>query len=217
MLVHDKSSIKGARPLGMLTNEMLDLGDIVKMSPTTRHREKDLIFAQGDVAGELYVVEYGCIRTSQVTPEGRRMVTGFYFAGDVFGFDVGQERQCCADALTAAGTRRFKLGMREMAHPVVAEMFLHHLDRVQQHLLILGTQNAIERVAAFLVTLADRQGEHNKVKLPMSRCDIAEHLGLTLETVSRALHKLEDLSLIELTSARLIVLRSRKELIALGS
>lgn len=217
MLVHDRTFAIGARPVGVLTPEMLELDDIVTMSPTSRHRDKDLIYAQGDPAGELYVVEYGCVRTSQVTPEGRRMVTGFHFAGDVFGFDVGPERQCCADALTPAGTRRFKLGMREMAHPVVAEMILHHLESVQQHLLILGTQNSIERVAAFLVLLSDRQGEGNKVKLPMSRCDIAEHLGLTLETVSRAMHKLEDLGLIDITSARLIALRNRRELLALGA
>lgn len=217
MLVQNTISVGAVRPIGPLTEAMLDPGDIVRTTATMRHREKDLIYAQGDAAGELYIVDYGCVRTSQVTPEGRRMVTGFYFAGDVFGFEVGAERHYCAEALSDAGTRRFRLGLKEMAHPAVADMLLHHLDRIQQHLLILGTQNSIERVAAFLVALADAQGERTQVKLPMSRCDIAEYLGLKLETVSRALHRLQDMGLVDLNSARSIVLRSRRELIALGA
>ncbi|AEQ52564.1 helix-turn-helix domain-containing protein [Pelagibacterium halotolerans] len=190
----------------------------IRLSATARHREKELIYAQGDEAGDIYIVEFGCVRVSRITLEGRRLVTGFYFAGEVFGFETGTERQCYAEALEYSGTRTFHLEGRDLANPRIAEMLFDHLESIHQHLLILGTQNAIERVAAFLVGIADRRGvDGPRARLPMSRCDIADHLGLTLETVSRAMHRLQALKLIRLVGAREIVLLDRDALIDLGA
>ncbi|WP_417584903.1 helix-turn-helix domain-containing protein [Pelagibacterium sp.] len=189
-----------------------------KLGGTTRHREKELIYAQGDEAGDIYIVEYGCVRVSRITPEGRRLVTGFYFAGQVFGFETGGERQCYAETLEYSGTRRLQLDDRDLANPLIAEMLFGYLESIHQHLLVLGTQNSIERVAAFLVGIADRREDgSNKARLPMSRCDIADHLGLTLETVSRAIHRLQVLKLITLVGAREVILLDRTALIELGA
>jgi CRP/FNR family nitrogen fixation transcriptional regulator len=76
------------------------------------------------------------------------------------------------------------------------------LTKAQEHLLVLGRQNAIERVAAFLVDLAERQGGLPQVDLPMSRMDIGDYLGLTLETVSRVFSKLKETGVIRLPDAR---------------
>jgi CRP/FNR family nitrogen fixation transcriptional regulator len=197
---------------GERTGRVDSLHSDLRLLATTRHREKDFIYVQGDPAGELYLVTYGCVRTSQVTPEGRRMVTGFHFPGDVFGFEPGKERLTSADALTGSGTRRIEPDARASQHLKVRDLLLCYLERLQRHLLILGTQNSIERVAAFLLVMAAAQGDSGKVRLPMSRCDIAEHLGLTLETVSRAMHRLELHGLIDLVSPRLILLLDRKGL-----
>ncbi|WP_421950943.1 helix-turn-helix domain-containing protein [Pelagibacterium sp.] len=196
----------------------LGLPNGIKLGGTNRHREKELLYAQGDLAGDIFIVEFGCIRVSRITLEGRRLVTGFYFAGDVFGFETGAERQCYAEALEYSGTRKFHLDERDLANPQIADMLFGYLESIQQHLLILGTQNAIERVAAFLVGIADRRGgEGPRARLPMSRCDIADHLGLTLETVSRAIHRLQVLKLITLVGARDVILLDRDALIDLGA
>lgn len=190
----------------------------VNLGGTVRHREKDLIYAQGDEAGEIFIVEFGCVRVSRITLEGRRLVTGFYFAGEVFGFETGAERQCYAEALEYSGTRNFHLDDKDLANPQIADMLYRHLESIHQHLLILGTQNSIERVAAFLVGIADRrEGGGTKARLPMSRGDIADHLGLTLETVSRAIHRLQVLKLITLVGAREVILLNRDALLDLGA
>jgi len=190
----------------------------VKFGGATRHREKELIYAQGDESGDIFIVEFGCVRVSRITLEGRRLVTGFHFAGEVFGFETGAERQCYAEALEYSGTRKFHLDGRELANPRIADMLFGYLESIHQHLLVLGTQNAIERVAAFLVGIADRQGgEGARARLPMSRCDIADHLGLTLETVSRAIHRLQVLKLVTLVGARDVLLLDRKALLDLGA
>ena len=190
----------------------------LKLSATARHREKELIYAQGDEAGDIFIVEFGCVRVSRITLEGRRLVTGFYFAGEVFGFETGSERQCYAEALEYSGTRTFHLEDRDLTNPRIADMLFDYLESTHQHLLILGTQNAIERVAAFLVGIADRRGgDGPRARLPMSRSDIADHLGLTLETVSRAIHRLQVLKLITLVGARDVILLDREALIDLGA
>lgn len=216
MLVESLASAMPAAALAGLGNANINLGKVVRLSATARHREKDLIYTQGDSAGHLYFVEYGCIRTSFVTPEGRRLVTGFHFPGDAFGFDLGAERQVSAEALIPSATRRCKVSVQEWGTPAICDVLQRNLSRIQRHLTVLGTQNSIERVAAFLIDLADTQNQRNKINLPMSRGDIADYLGLTLETVSRALHRLQLLGLIDLINARLICLCDRQALLALG-
>lgn len=194
------------------------LADGINLSAMVRHREKDLIYAQGDEAGDIFIVEFGCVRVSRITLEGRRLVTGFYFAGEVFGFETGTERECYAEALECSATRKFRLARGQLGNPQIADMLFGYLESIHQHLLVLGTQNAIERVAAFLVDIADRRGSDGPfAHLPMSRCDIADHLGLTLETVSRAMHRLQALKLIRLAGAREILLLDRDALIDLGA
>ncbi|TIT81046.1 MAG: transcriptional regulator, partial [Mesorhizobium sp.] len=93
---------------------------------------------------------------------------------------------------------------------------LKGLTRAQEHLLVLGRQNAIERVAAFLVEMSDRQGGLRQVELPMSRIDIGDYLGLTIETVSRVFTRLKEKGVIRLLSLRSIEILKRDTLLAMG-
>jgi CRP/FNR family nitrogen fixation transcriptional regulator len=91
-------------------------------------------------------------------------------------------------------------------------MALKGLVRAQEHLLVLGRQNALERVAAFLADMAERQGGLRQVELPMSRNDIADYLGLTIETVSRVFTRLKHDGVIRLPSLRSVEIVKRQAL-----
>ena len=86
------------------------------------------------------------------------------------------------------------------------------LERAQNHLLLLGRKNAQERVATFLLEMASRAASTTEIELPMSRQDIADYLGLTIETVSRTLTQLEGDAAIEIPTSRHILLRDRSAL-----
>ncbi|MGH6958392.1 MAG: helix-turn-helix domain-containing protein, partial [Caulobacteraceae bacterium] len=94
---------------------------------------------------------------------------------------------------------------------------LHHLDRAERHMLTLGRKSARERVAWFLMDMAERIPAPTTVELPMSRQDIADYLGLTIETVSRTMTQLQEDRLIALPSCRQVVLRERGALAELAA
>jgi CRP/FNR family nitrogen fixation transcriptional regulator len=89
---------------------------------------------------------------------------------------------------------------------------LRSLVRAQNHMLLLGRKSALEKIATFLLDMAERTADDDALDLPMSRTDIADHLGLTIETVSRSFTQLERQGLIELPSARHVVLSNRAAL-----
>jgi CRP-like cAMP-binding protein len=176
-----------------------------------RHAE---IYGEGEPADYLYKVVSGTVRTSKVLADGRRQVGGFYLRGDIFGLETGPEHAFSAEAITECRVLVIKhstlIARARTDHEVAFQLWMlsgRELRRLQDHLLLL-IKNAPERVAAFLLALAERS-TGDSIELPMSRQDIADHLGLTIETVSRTLSYLESIHAIELVSARRIVLRNR--------
>jgi CRP/FNR family nitrogen fixation transcriptional regulator len=159
------------------------------------------IYAQGDRAGHLYLVEFGTVRLSRVTSDGRRQITSFCFAGDVFGLEEGGEHEFSAESVDGAGIRALRpanvTGFAQSVLSVALRSFAH----VQKHMLLLGRLGANERMARFLIDLMDRQqSDDDLINLPMQRNDIADYLGITFETVSRALRVLKDRGLIRLNT-----------------
>jgi CRP-like cAMP-binding protein len=188
--------------------------------PFARNAE---IYVEGEPAEYLYKVIEGTVRTSKVLADGRRQVGGFYLPGDVLGLETGDEHAFSAEAITDAKVLVIKrsalIALAERDHEVARQLWTltsRELRRVQDHILLL-IQTAQERVAAFLLEMAERIPGGNAVDLPMSRQDIADYLGLTIETVSRTLSHLEDVSTIELPSSRRIVLRNRSALSRLNA
>lgn len=172
------------------------------LSAVTFYNEDAVIYAQGEDTGPLYLVEFGAVRTYRLTADGRRQISAFYFAGEVFGFEAGDEHHFYAESIERSGIRVLRPTHGDRQADTVLPLALQSLIRAQEHLLVLGRQNAVERVAAFLLDLADRQDSETHVDLPMSRADIADYLGLTFETVSRVLRKLKELRLIRLAATR---------------
>ena len=185
-----------------------------------RHAE---IYGEGEPADYLYKVMTGVLRTCKVLADGRRQVGGFYLRGDTFGLETGAEHAYSADAITECrvlvARHSTLIARAKTDHEVAFQLLVltgRELRRLQDHVLLL-IKNAPERVAAFLLALAERSSTGNSIELPMSRQDIADHLGLTIETVSRTLSYLESLQAIELLSARRVLLRNRCALVRLSA
>jgi len=157
-----------------------------------------VIYAEGDAAGPLYVVEFGTVRICRVTADGRRQITGFLTAGDAFGFEAGAEHDSYAESVDGAGVRVLRATGGQEPTGAVLHMALKSLARTQHQLMLLGCKSANVRIAAFLFDLSERQGDDRPVHLAMQRNDIADYLGMTFETVSRALRFLKDERIIRL-------------------
>jgi len=176
------------------------------------------IFGENEPADYVYRVISGSVRTYKILSDGRRQVGGFYLPGDIFGLEFADEHTFSAEAIADAKVVVVKrsaitaLAGRDAA--IGRELFAltgRELRRVQDRVLLL-VKSAQERVASFLLEMAERASAGNTVELPMSRQDIADYLGLTIETVSRTLTGLESAATIEVPTSRRIVLRNRSAL-----
>lgn len=172
-------------------------------------RKGEELFAEGDAADWFYKVMTGAIRTSKLLSDGRRQIGAFHLAGEIFGLEAGEVHRFTAEALAGATVLAFRRTCLELsAHDseVLREEVLasaiRSLDRAQEHMLLLGRKTAQEKVAAFLLDMADRMPDgEGPFELPMSRSDIADYLGLTIETVSRTLSQFTRDGLIRLPAA----------------
>ena len=174
------------------------------------------IYAQGEKAGAFYQVEFGAVRIYRLLADGRRQISAFHLAGETFGFEADTTHHFFAEAINATGVRVFRLNAgADMSHQLLP-LALKGLTRAQEHLLVLGRQNAIERVAAFLVDMVERQGGLRQVELPMSRTDIGDYLGLTIETVSRVFTRLKDKGVIRLLNLRSVEILKQDVLQTMG-
>ena len=162
------------------------------------------IYGQGEQAGSLYQVEFGAVRVYRLLADGRRQISAFHLAGETFGFEADSTHHFFAEAIVGTGIHAFCLSAVADFSRELLPLALRGMTRAQEHLLVLGRQNAIERVAAFLVDMAERQGGLNEVELPMSRQDIGDYLGLTIETVSRIFSKLRGKGIIKLRGLRTV-------------
>ncbi len=211
------------RPISM-RNALAPLSHTLNLGTPVSYRRNAEIFGEKEPADYAYRVVNGSVRTYKILDDGRRQIGGFHLPGDIFGLlEFGDEHAFSADAITDTTVlvvKRKMLAMLAGRHPAIArELFTftgRELRRVQDHVLLL-VKTAQERVASFLLEMADRACSGNVVQLPMSRQDIADYLGLTIETVARTLTVLEGAAVIELSTSRRIVLRNRSALERLNS
>lgn len=176
------------------------------------------IFGESEPADYLYKVVSGGVRTYRVLSDGRRQIGGFYLPGEVFGLSLGTEHAMSAEAIADTKVlvvKRSAINAIADRDPAIGRELLRltaqELRRVQDRIMLL-IKSAQERVAGFLLEMADRVVADDVINLPMSRQDIADYLGLTIETVSRTLSALERSATIGLPSSRRIVLRDRAAL-----
>jgi len=145
------------------------------------------------------------VRTMRLFGDGRRQIAAFYFPGELIGPEAGAVQRFAAEALDETVVVAVRLSTLDAVaggpelERAIWQATRRELERVQEHLLVLGRKSAAERVASFLLTLARRTpGLH--VSVPMSRQDIADYLGLTIETVSRGISEFKRRQYISATS-----------------
>ncbi len=177
------------------------------------------IYGEDEPAEYVYQVISGAVRSYKLLSDGRRQIGAFHLPGDVFGLESGATHRLATEAIIDTTVRLVKRKSLEQAagHDVqVARklwtMTAGELRHAEDHMLLLGRKTAMERVATFLLEMDRRLTVAGMMALPMCRRDIGDYLGLTLETVSRALSQLHAQGVLGFSGARQIVLRNRQRL-----
>ncbi len=223
MLSHT-TNLSGAQNLGRsvrfatpaASHSLIETMEMMGASmPYARNAE---IYGENEPTEYLYKLVAGTVRTSKILNDGRRQIGEFYLPGDLFGHEVGSEHSFSAEAITGVKVIVIKRSAVEALaardNDVARQLWAmtgRELQRMQEHILLL-IKSAQERVAGFLLEMAERIKSTDELELPMSRQDIADYLGLTIETVSRTLTILENSAAISLPTSRRIVLRNRAAL-----
>ena len=186
-------------------NGLLDDGSIRHLA-VSEHA-----FFEGDRESHIYRIEEGLIRLYRLLADGRRQIIGFRSAGHVIGIGSHGEQFCSAEAVTAVTLRALPLSVagRRMHeepryHAEFVNILTDELAEARRQLAVLNHRSALEKVAAFIVDHFRRSGSSGPVELQVSRNDMADFLGLTIETVSRTLTKLRNQRVIEIPQAQSI-------------
>jgi len=183
----------------------------------------DEIYAEGGSADVWYKVVSGTVRICKLLADGRRHIAEFCFSGDCFGIDTAGERRYSAEALDDAVVMRYQRRATEQLvdrNPALArklrDTVLRELTAAHGRAFLLARMTAPERVAAFLLEMRERRDRTKFVDLPMSRNDIADYLGLTIETVCRTLSAFKRAGAIAIASPHRIELLDRSALEAMS-
>jgi CRP/FNR family nitrogen fixation transcriptional regulator len=182
------------------------------------------IYGEKEPADYVYQVRTGAARSYKLLSDGRRQIGAFHLVGDIFGLENNSEHRFTAEAIVDTTVRLIKRRSLELvaeSDAIVARNLLsmttNNLQHAEDHMLLLGRKTSLERVAAFLIEMDRRLAAAGVLALPMCRRDIADYLGLTLETVSRALSRLYKLGILGFigNNQRQIVLLDRQQLASL--
>ncbi len=184
-----------------------------RMGFTNSYPMNTEIYGEEEPAQYLYKVNSGAVRTYRILENGRRQIAAFYVPGDVFGLESRDEHALSAESISQCKlllVKRRDLIVLASHDNVVARLLwtltAAELRRAQDHTLLFA-MSAEQRVAGFLMEMAERLSTNDEVNLPMARRDIADYLGLTIETVSRSLTHLENTAAIKIPTSRRIQFR----------
>jgi CRP-like cAMP-binding protein len=205
-----------ARATTTMVNEVTAFDRIGTVVPLRRDQT---LFFEGDSAQYFYKVVSGAVRSCKLLADGRRQVSQFLLPGDFVGLDSNDTYHSSVEAVNDATLMRYPrraVDQLVQQQPQLGKSLLgllcEELFAAQAQMLLLGRKNAVERLASFLLAMSERNGENDRVELPMTRGDIADHLGLTIETVSRIFSQLKGRGVIQLKASSEVVIKRRREL-----
>ncbi|QNN64652.1 helix-turn-helix domain-containing protein [Sphingomonas rhizophila] len=195
--------------------------------PTVHYKAGDTVVFEADEAANVYSLTAGLLRLSKLLPDGRRQIAGFLFPGDFLGITMEEEHAFTAEAVAPSTLCKFprsRFDQMVASNPQLERRLYavaaHELAAARQQLVLLGRKTATERVASFLLMISGRcttrQGA--EIDLPISRIDMADYLGLRIETVSREISALKVARVIQLTGRQTfrIIDRNRLDQLADG-
>ncbi len=192
---------------------------------TVHFTRNETIFTKGDEARYSYRVVEGAVRLSRIFADGRRQIVNFFLPDETFGIELSDEYSASAEAVgdvVALRCPRLCIAQLTEGDPDISQkrlaMFSKSLAAAERHVAMLGHQSAKERVASFFMALEMERRTDNQhtLDLPLSRQDIADYLGLTIETTCRALSELKRQNIITTPSRRRIVIRDLPGLAAIA-
>jgi len=189
--------------------DKVELRELEHLGRHVHFQSCETVFAQEEMTTSFYNLLDGVMRLYKLLPDGRRQIVGFALPGDFLGMTATARHSVSADAIGAVAICRFSRAsfarfVADKPHLLcrINELAVRELSQAQDHMVLLGRRSAEEKVATFLIGWRDRLTRHSDlaktVPLPMSRQDIADYLGLTIETVSRTFTKLERDGVIEI-------------------
>ncbi len=199
------------------------LDDCLDQASVRRFQAKEFVFVEGDPATSIYRIEAGAVSLFKILPDGRRQILGFAYAGDFIGLGVQGEHIMNAQVIKPSRIRSMPLAaLHKIATSdpslsfTLYQAIAEELAATRDLMMTTGHRSATERVAAFLTAMSRRNerigAPADIIDLPMTRADIADFLGLTIETVSRTLTKLKNRGLIDLPQSARVRLLDMVEL-----
>lgn len=194
-----------------------ELGKLSKLAHHSFSAPHQLLFQEGDPAREVFNVLEGTVKLYKGLPDGRTQITGFLFPGDFLGLSSGAEYAYSAEAVDHVKVCRFQrreltaaFGTMQKLTERLLRISTDELTAAQEQMLLLGRKTAREKLLSFLLTMSERAKKRGKpgnpIALTMSRAEIADYLGLTVETVSRTLTKLREEGVLKLPRPQEVVL-----------
>ncbi len=204
------------------------LREFKESGPTVHYNAGDTVVFEADQATHVYSLISGLLRISKLLPDGRRQIAGFLFPGDFLGITMEEEHAFTAEVIAPSEMCKFQRRQFDEfieQHPALERRLhafaAHELAAARQQLVLLGRKTATERIASFLLKLEGHchsVRENQEIAVPMSRADVADYLGLRIETVSREISRLKADRVIQLTGRQAfrIVDRSRLKQMAEG-
>ena len=190
------------------------LKDLFKGQLAESFSAGEALFWEGDQAGQIFEVLEGVLRVYKILPDGRRAIMGFIHPGDVLGVSFQDRYLFTAEAVTGVKVRRFSRGRffsrvneSPALQPQLFALLCDEMSAAQDQMVLLGRKSAEERVVSFLLAIHRKCPADNEIELPMSRLDMADYLGLTIETVSRMMTSLVRRGLIHATGRHRLALR----------
>ncbi len=223
MLVHQTSTSLSRSHVPNALGMIAGSSPVISMSEHSYKRGSE-VYREREPAEYIYQVKSGVVRSHKLLPDGRRQISAFHIPGDVLGLENSSVHRFTAEAVVDATVRLISRESLDAATEHDGSLTMNllsvtttNLRHAEEHMLLLGRKTSMERIAAFLIEMDKRLTAAGVLVLPMTRRDIADYLGLTLETVSRSLSQLRDLGILRFISnnQRQIVLTDRQQLAGL--
>ena len=204
-------------PLALESDDIQQLDNIIQRSkPLQKHQH---LYREGDEFQSVFAVRSGTLKAYKTTDDGREQVTGFYFPGEILGMDgiSNNAHASSAKSLETSAVCEIPFSSLEKLSSMMPNLQRHFFQLMsreitedQQLITLLSKNSADERVAALMLSISTRNSRRKlsstQFRLPMSRVDIGNYLGLTVETVSRVFSRMQKMDILQVDNKEIEIL-----------